>query len=58
MKWAQAISSEVRVGDVIDPEDQAIYRELAGGVTMTHILHGSANPIGGQSSFNKAALGP
>ena len=54
---AQAISSEVRVGDVVDPEDPAIYRELAGGVTMTHILHGSANPIGGQSILIKQRWG-
>jgi len=54
---AQAISSEVRVGDAINPEDQSIYRQLAGGVTAAHILHGSANPIGGQSVLVKHRWG-
>ena len=53
----QAITSEVRVGDVIDPENQNIYRQLAGGVTAAHILHGSANPIGGQSILIKHRWG-
>jgi imidazolonepropionase-like amidohydrolase len=53
----QAITSEVRAGDVVDPEDQSIYRQLAGGVTMSHILHGSANPIGGQSVLIKERWG-
>lgn len=53
----QAITSEVRIGDVIDPEDPSIYRQLAGGVTMSHILHGSANPIGGQSTVIKQRWG-
>ncbi|MCL1057614.1 amidohydrolase family protein [Shewanella gelidimarina] len=44
-----AITSEVRIGDVINPDDIAIYRGLAGGVTTAQILHGSANPIGGQA---------
>lgn len=52
-EMGQAITSEVRSADVIDPEDQNIYRQLAGGVTLTHILHGSANPIGGQSVLIK-----
>jgi imidazolonepropionase-like amidohydrolase len=56
-EMGQAITSEVRVGDVVDPEDQSIYRELAGGVTMAHILHGSANPIGGQSILIKHRWG-
>ncbi len=53
----QAITSEVRVGDVVDPENQNIYRQLAGGVTAAHILHGSANPIGGQSILIKHRWG-
>jgi imidazolonepropionase-like amidohydrolase len=54
---AMAITSEVRVGDVVDPEDQSIYRQLSGGVTLAHILHGSANPIGGQSILIKQRWG-
>ncbi len=53
----QAITSEVRCSDVINPEDISIYRQLAGGVTAAHILHGSANPIGGQSVIIKHRWG-
>ena len=53
----QASSAEVRIGDVIDPEDINIYRQLAGGVTTSQLLHGSANPIGGQSAIIKLRWG-
>ncbi|MFK5889392.1 MAG: amidohydrolase family protein [Flavobacteriaceae bacterium] len=46
-------SAEVRIQDVINSDDISIYRTLAGGVTMSQILHGSANPIGGQSAIIK-----
>ncbi len=52
-----AISSEVRIADVIRPEDINIFRQLAGGVTMAHLLHGSANPIGGQTALIKMRWG-
>lgn len=42
-------TAEVRIQDVINPEDVNIYRQLAGGVTAALMLHGSANVIGGQS---------
>ncbi|MBD3299574.1 MAG: amidohydrolase family protein, partial [candidate division Zixibacteria bacterium] len=45
----QTITAEVRIGDFVDPDDMAIYRQLAGGTTAANILHGSANTIGGQS---------
>ncbi|RZK88989.1 MAG: amidohydrolase, partial [Pedobacter sp.] len=48
---AQSSSSEVRIADIINSEDVNIYRQLAGGVTTSQILHGSANPIGGQSQL-------
>lgn len=54
---AKAISSEVRIGDVINSEDINIYRQLAGGVTAAQLLHGSANPIGGQSALIKLRWG-
>ena len=54
---SHAITSEVRIGDVIDPTDINIYRELAGGTTTSHLLHGSANPIGGQSALIKHRWG-
>jgi len=54
---AQSVSAEVRVADVINSEDVNIYRQLAGGVTTSQILHGSANPIGGQSQLIKLRWG-
>ncbi|RZL10375.1 MAG: amidohydrolase, partial [Pedobacter sp.] len=54
---AQAVSAEVRIADIINSEDVNIYRQLAGGVTTTHVLHGSANPIGGQSQLIKTRWG-
>lgn len=53
----QSCSSEVRIGDVVDSEDVNIYRQLAGGVTTSQLLHGSANPIGGQATVIKLRWG-
>src|SRR5271170_7472451 len=52
-----AVSSMVSVGDVLNPDDIEIYRDLAGGVTVAHVLHGSANPIGGQNQVIKLRWG-
>lgn len=52
-----AITAEVRIGDVLDATDINIYRELAGGLTTANILHGSANPIGGQNQVIKLRWG-
>ena len=53
----QNSSAEVRISDVLNPKDINIYRNLAGGVTSVQILHGSANPIGGQSAIIKLKWG-
>jgi imidazolonepropionase-like amidohydrolase len=53
----QAVTSEVRIADVVDSDDIAFYRELAGGLTVANQLHGSANPIGGQNSVVKLRWG-
>ena len=53
----QSVTSEVRIGDNLDPDDIDIYRQLAGGVTTSHILHGSANTIGGQTQLIKLRWG-
>ncbi len=53
----QAVTAEVRIGDFVDADDIAIYRQLAGGVTCANILHGSANPIGGQNQVIKFRWG-
>jgi len=52
-----AISSEVRISDVVNPDDISMYRSLAGGVTCARIIHGSANPIGGQAEIIKYRWG-
>jgi imidazolonepropionase-like amidohydrolase len=50
-------SSMVRIGDQLNSEDINIYRALAGGVTAVQVLHGSANPVGGQSALIKLRWG-
>ena len=50
-------SGMVRMNDVVDSEDVNTYRNLAGGVTAAQLLHGSANPIGGQSALVKMRWG-
>ena len=56
-EWTQANTAEVRMSDVINPDDINFYRQLAGGLTTANQLHGSANPIGGQSSVVKLRWG-
>ncbi len=53
----KAVTCETRIADVLDPDDIWIYRQLAGGTTMANVLHGSANPIGGQNAGRQVALG-
>lgn len=53
----QAVTAEVRIADVTDPDSVSWYRQLAGGVTTVNSLHGSANAIGGQSQVNKNRWG-
>lgn len=53
----QAVTAEVRIADFIDADDISIYRQLAGGVTTANVLHGSANPIGGQNQVIKLRWG-
>lgn len=53
----QTVSAQVRQTDVIDSEDIDIYRQLAGGVTVSQLLHGSADCIGGQSAIIKLKWG-
>jgi imidazolonepropionase-like amidohydrolase len=53
----QEITAETRIKDVINSYDIGIYRELAGGVTTAHTMHGSANPIGGQCATYKLKWG-
>ena len=52
-----AIVPEVRLGDVITANNTWMYRQLAGGLTTAHLMHGSANPIGGQNVHMKMRWG-
>lgn len=54
---SEASSAEVRIGDVVNATDIDIYRQLSGGVVASQLLHGSANPIGGQSGLVKLRWG-
>ncbi|MEZ5030248.1 MAG: amidohydrolase family protein [Saprospiraceae bacterium] len=53
----QENTAEVRIGDVVNSEDINIYRQLASGVTTSQLLHGSCNPVGGQSTIIKLRWG-
>ncbi len=50
-------SAMVSIGDVVNSESPEILRQLAGGLTVANLLHGSANPIGGQNAVIKLRLG-
>ncbi|MGA4579905.1 amidohydrolase family protein [Limisphaera sp. VF-2] len=47
----------VRIEDVINSESPTLWEQLAGGLTTCQLLHGSANPIGGQSAVIKLRVG-
>ncbi|MEW6157589.1 MAG: amidohydrolase family protein [Verrucomicrobiota bacterium] len=47
----------VRVADVVNSETDNIFEQLAGGLTVANLLHGSANPIGGQNCIIKLKEG-
>ena len=56
-EFSLSVVPEVRVRDVIDSEDEQIYRAAAGGVTTARLLHGSANVVGGQDAVIKMKVG-
>ncbi len=51
------VSSMTGIEDVLDSTDVSIYRDLAGGLTVANVLHGSANPIGGKNQVIKLRWG-
>lgn len=51
------VTAEVWVGDALDPLSVGIYQALAGGVTVAHAMHGSANAIGGECETVKFRYG-
>ncbi len=56
-EFTAPVVPEVRVIDALNASDFGIYRALSGGVTTAQILHGSSNPIGGQSAIIKTRWG-
>jgi imidazolonepropionase-like amidohydrolase len=52
-----SVTCEVRIQDVVNSESIQIYRQLAGGTTIMHLLHGSCNAIGGQLAVIKNKWG-
>jgi imidazolonepropionase-like amidohydrolase len=53
----QSVTAEVSIADVVNSDDINIYRQLAGGVVASQLLHGSCNPVGGQSAIIKLKWG-
>ncbi len=54
---SNSVTAEVSIEDVLNPNSIAFYRQLAGGLTASQILHGSANSIGGRSAIIKLRYG-
>src|SRR5262245_33117285 len=51
------VTPHMMMKDAFDYDDKGIYRALAGGVTTSLLLHGSANMIGGQAIVIKHKYG-
>jgi imidazolonepropionase-like amidohydrolase len=51
------VTPQMMMQDAFDYQDKAIYHALAGGVTTSLLLHGSANMIGGQAIVIKHKYG-
>jgi imidazolonepropionase-like amidohydrolase len=52
-----SVTCEARIQDVVNSESVQLYRQLAGGTTILHLLHGSCNAIGGQCAVIKNRWG-
>jgi imidazolonepropionase-like amidohydrolase len=51
------VTPQMMMLDAFNYQDKAVYRALAGGVTTSLLLHGSANMIGGQAIVIKHKYG-
>ncbi|CAN5630646.1 hypothetical protein BH23GEM11_BH23GEM11_00230 [soil metagenome] len=51
------IVPEITVLDAVNHLDYGIFRALSGGITTARLMHGSSNPIGGQSAVIKMRWG-
>lgn len=56
-EWTNPVTAEVSMEESINPNDINIYWALAGGVSTIHLMHGSANVIGGQNETLKLRYG-
>lgn len=56
-EWTNPVTAEVSMEESINPNDINMYWALAGGVTTIHLMHGSANVIGGQNETLKLRYG-
>ncbi len=56
-EFATNITAECEIGSTTDTDTINWYRQLAGGLVAANQLHGSANPIGGQSQTVKLRWG-
>ncbi len=54
---SDAIVGEVRILDVLNPDNKTIWQAVASGETSALLLHGSADPVGGQSLVVKLKYG-
>lgn len=52
-EWTDSVVAEVRILDVLNTDQLGVYHCLASGITSGLVLHGSANPIGGESAVIK-----
>jgi imidazolonepropionase-like amidohydrolase len=56
-EWTSPVTPHMNMASAVAPDDYAIYQALAGGVTSTKLMHGSANVIGGVSVTVKLRWG-
>lgn len=56
-EYSETVTPEILMQDQLNPDHPRIYTSLSGGVTMTHTMHGSANPIGGENVTIKLKWG-
>lgn len=52
-EWMDSIVAEVQIRDVVNPDQEGLWWDVANGITSGLTLHGSADAIGGQSIIIK-----
>jgi len=56
-EYTENVTPEINMSFQVNPDDPNIFYCLTGGVTMTHTMHGSSNPIGGENVVIKLKWG-